>query len=135
MANASRLDDLKAILESRRMELVHELHGRICGARREGISDRDVLDAAESSEIDIQDAIEFALIQLKTETVKNIDTALRRMGEGDYGECFECGGQIAEARLRALPFAVRCRDCEEVREATDQSQRRSSQAFLLDQRR
>ena len=72
-----------------------------------------MLDEGESSEIDIQDDIGFALIQMKAETLNKIDTALRRLREGTYGDCFECGGQIAEARLRALPFAVRCKDCEE----------------------
>jgi DnaK suppressor protein len=45
-----------------------------------------------------------------------IDAALQRIGEGTYGECFECGEKITEARLKALPFAVRCRACEEARE-------------------
>jgi DnaK suppressor protein len=58
-----------------------------------------------------------------------IDTALRRLDEGLYGNCFECGDGIAEARLRALPFAVRCRDCEQSREAADKRER------LMDQRR
>ena len=35
------------------------------------------------------------------------------LDEGRYGHCYECGDEIAEARLRALPFAVRCKDCEE----------------------
>ena len=71
-------------------------------------------------------------MQLKAETLKKIDTALGRIEQGDYGNCFECGGEIAEARLRALPFAVRCRDCEEVRETVDRSQHRDSSALLLD---
>ena len=70
-------------------------------------------------------------MQLKAETLKKIDTALSRIEKGDYGNCFECGGEIAEARLRALPFVVRCRDCEEVRE-NNQAQRRGASAFFLD---
>ena len=132
VANGNRLDDLRTGLESRRIELLHELHNKIRDVRSDGISDRDVLDAAESSEVDIQDEIGFALMQLKAETLKKIDTALGRIEEGDYGNCFECGGEIAEARLRALPFAVRCRDCEEVRETADRSQHRDSSALLLD---
>jgi DnaK suppressor protein len=60
---------------------------------------------------------------MKAETLKKIDTALRRIGEGTYGECFECGEKIPEARLRALPFAVRCRDCEDAREVTELRER------------
>lgn len=120
---ASRFNHLKAILESRRSELVHELRDKIRAVRSDGNSHRDVLDDAEGSEVDIQDDIGFALMQLKTETLTQIGTALRRLEEGDYGNCFECGDEIAEARLRALPFAVRCRDCEQGRETARERER------------
>ena len=136
VAKARRLDDLRTRLEIRRAELAREVQDRIRDVRSEGIGDRDVLDAAESSEIDIQDDIGVALIQLKAETLKKIDTALRRIEEGDYGDCVECGGEIAEARLHALPFAVRCRGCEAVREAADRRERsmayRGSSALFAD---
>jgi len=121
--NARRLDDLRTVLQNRRAELAHELQGRIREVRSDGLCDRGVLDAAESSELDTQDDIEFALIQLKTETLKKIDTALRSIEQGDYGDCVECGGEIAAARLHALPFALRCRDCEAAREVTARRER------------
>ncbi len=38
----------------------------------------------------------------------------------------ECAGEIAERRLRALPFAVRCTGCEQSREvASQQAQARA----------
>src|SRR5207244_11171470 len=83
----------------------------------------EVLDAVESSEADIQEDIEFALIQMKSETLTKVNDALGRLEQGDYGNCFECGEEIAEKRLRALPFAVRCKDCEEAKEAIEQRQR------------
>ena len=75
-----------------------------------------MLDQAEISVVDIQEEIEFALIQMKAETLNQIEAALRRLEDGTYGDCFDCGDEITAARLRALPFAVRCRDCEEARE-------------------
>jgi DnaK suppressor protein len=133
---ASRFSRLRTILENRRSELGHELDDKIRAVRSGGITDRDVLDEAENSEVDIQDEVGFALLQLKAETLKKMDTALRRLEEGDYVDCFECGGEIAEARLRALPFAVRCRDCEAARETVDGRQRsmasRGSSALFLD---
>ena len=85
-----------------------------------------MLDAAESSEADIQDDIEFALIQMKSETLNRIEEALVRLDEGTFGNCFECGDEIAERRLRALPFAVRCKDCEEARELAERRERMST---------
>ena len=83
----------------------------------------EVFDAGESSESDIQEDIEFALIQMKSETLNRVDDALTRLEQGTYGNCFECGEEIAEKRLRALPFAVRCKDCEEAREVAEQRER------------
>jgi RNA polymerase-binding transcription factor len=105
-AAKNRYNELKKMLEDRRRELLNEVQGRIRDVRSDGNKDRDVLDQGESSEVDIQEDIEFALIQMKSETLTKIDAALRRLEEGTYGDCFECGEQISEARLRALPFAV-----------------------------
>jgi DnaK suppressor protein len=81
------------------------------------------MDQGETSEVDIQEDIEFALIQMKAETLNKINEALSRLEEGTYGRCFECGDEIAEPRLRALPFAVRCKDCEEARENAQKRER------------
>ena len=133
----SRYDELKKMLEDRRRELMNEVQGKIRDARAEGGKEREVLDQGESSEVDIQEDIEFALIQMKAETLNKIDAALRRLDERTYGDCFECGEEISEARLRALPFAVRCKDCEEARETAEQrerimAQRRGSSALFFD---
>ena len=73
-------------------------------------------DDLEHSDADIQGDIEFALIQMRAETLTRIDEALVRLDAGKYGCCCECEAEIAERRLRALPFAVRCQACEERRE-------------------
>ena len=134
---ASRYSDLRQMLDDRRRELMSEVQGRIRDVRTEGVKDREVLDQGESSEVDIQEDIEFALIQMKSETLNKIHEALRRLEEQTYGNCFECGDEIAEARLRALPFAVRCKDCEEARENAEQrervmAQKRGSSALFFD---
>ena len=126
-AKTNRYTELRQMLEDRRRELMNEVQGRIRDVRADGNKDRDVLDQGESSEVDIQEDIEFALIQMKSETLNKINEALNRLEEATYGNCFECGEEIAEARLRALPFAVRCKDCEEARETAAQRERALSQ--------
>jgi DnaK suppressor protein len=135
----SRYADLKKILEGRRNEILNEVQGRIRGVRTEGSQNKlnEVFDAGESSEVDIQEDIEFALIQMKAETLTKINEALARLEEGNYGNCFECGEEISEARLRALPFAVRCKDCEEAREIAAEreriwQQRRGGSSLFMD---
>ena len=119
----SRYDEPKKMLEDRRRELLQEVQGKMREARTDSAKEHEVLDQGEMSEIDIQEDIEFALIQMKAETLNKIDAALRRLEEGTYGDCFDCGEEIAAVRLRALPFAVRCKDCEETRELATQRDR------------
>ncbi len=137
--NRERYAELTSILEERRREIMDQVQEKIRDVRTEGANNpnQGVLDAVESSEADIQDDIEFALIQMKSETLNKIEEALHRLEDGTFGYCFECGEEISERRLRALPFAVRCKDCEEARETAQQrermmSQRRGSSALFLD---
>jgi len=138
-AGRSRYNELKKMLQERRVQLQAEVQGRMRDVRSEGLSGKlsDVLDAVESSEADIQEDIEFALIQMKSETLNKVNDALARLEREEYGNCFECGEEIAEKRLRALPFAVRCKDCEEARENAEQrerqmAQRRGTSSLFLD---
>ena len=122
-------------VDGRRDLAGHDVGARFATHGPDSTKERDVLDQGESSEVDVQDEIEFALIQMKAETLNKIDAAIGRLEEGTYQPCFECGDGIAKARLRALPFAVRCKDCEEAREAAEQrerimSQRRGSSALF-----
>ena len=136
----TRYSELKRMLEERRREIQAEVQGRMRDVRSDGAwggKQNEVFDAVESSEADIQDDIEFALIQMKSETLNKINDALTRLEQGDYGNCFDCGAEIAEKRLRALPFAVRCKDCEEAREVAEQRERqlaarRNTSSLFLD---
>jgi DnaK suppressor protein len=135
---STRYDELKRMLEERQRELTTEVQGRIRGVRADGAEKpHEVMDQGETSEVDIQEDIELALIQMKAETLNKINEALARLETGRYGFCFECGEEITEARLRALPFAVRCKDCEEARENAANrermlSQRRGSSSLFYD---
>jgi DnaK suppressor protein len=135
---STRYAELKRMLEERQRELSSEVQGRIRGVRADGAEKpHEVMDQGETSEVDIQEDIELALIQMKAETLNKINEALARLETGRYGFCFECGEDISEARLRALPFAVRCKDCEEARENAANrermlSQRRGSSSLFYD---
>jgi RNA polymerase-binding transcription factor len=137
--NKGRYSDLRLMLEDRRREILNEVQGKIRDQRDDTTWGKvnEVLDAGESSEVDIQEDIEFALLQMKAETLTKINEALGRLEEGTYGYCSECGGEVSEQRLRALPFAVRCKECEEVREVAAErekvaAQRRNGPQFFLD---
>lgn len=131
---SERYEVLKKNLEERRQEILSDIRQVKYGSREERAGE-GVVDEEESMSRGITDDIEFALVQMRSHTLHRVEEALGRLENGTYGYCFECGGEISERRLRALPFAVRCRDCEEANEVARQrehalSRRKGSSLFL-----
>lgn len=48
--------------------------------------------------------------------IHGIDRALERLDDGTYGMCEDCNNEIGSERLRILPFAIYCTECQESRE-------------------
>jgi DnaK suppressor protein len=69
----------------------------------------DEIDTA-SSEINLQ--FTGRLREREQGLLAKIDTALRKMDEGNFGECVNCGEDIGVKRLRARPVAELCIDCK-----------------------
>lgn len=130
-ARQARHRDLQAMLHDRQREMEDVLRHRVRYLPMERPTGG--LDETEHAEADIQEHIEVALIQMKGETLRRVQEALVRLDAGEYGYCAECSGEIAEGRLRALPFAVRCTACEESHEQQTASSRRIAppQGFSL----
>jgi DnaK suppressor protein len=68
--------------------------------------------------------INFILSDRDRSKGQQIDDALARMADGSYGVCDSCGLEVAEERLRAMPFTRLCRDCQQDQEREAKSQRR-----------
>jgi DnaK suppressor protein len=106
----ARHAQLRDILTDRRLELQQDLRRRA----RNGRTDPPVVDVEASA--DGTDEVEFAMLQLQDDTLRLIDEALVRLDVNAFGTCETCGVEIPVARIRALPFAVRCRACEDGRD-------------------
>ena len=61
--------------------------------------------------------ISAASVEILSRTLRSIELALKRLQSGQYGICGDCDAPISQARLRAMPFAERCRDCQELADA------------------
>ncbi len=126
-AHAAREDELHELLEDRRREILDQVRHKMRHVRAHhgrGSFD-EVRDSVESSHALIQEDLDLALLQLKSETLEKIEDALVRLDERTYGYCFECGEEIARQRLATLPFALRCTRCEEAREAAERTEKPS----------
>ena len=58
----------------------------------------------------------FSLSDGERQLLLQIGDALRRMDQGSYGRCSNCGNTIAVQRLEAVPWARFCIDCQELAE-------------------
>ena len=105
-----RYEVLKGMLEDRR----REIHDKLRSLRETLPAEAShVKDAEEQSVDDFVQEVDFALMEMKSETLARIDEAMHRLEDGTYGVCADCGSEIAAPRLTALPFAALCRSCQE----------------------
>ncbi|MCI0672747.1 MAG: TraR/DksA family transcriptional regulator [Myxococcaceae bacterium] len=125
-----RYEVLKAMLEDRRRDIHDKLR-----SLRENLPGQvaDVKDAEEQSVDDFVRDVELALVEMKSQTLGRIDEAIQRLEDGAYGTCADCADEIAEPRLKALPFATLCIACqeqEEERRAAERSGQARASVFM-----
>jgi RNA polymerase-binding protein DksA len=60
--------------------------------------------------------LSLSLLGSEKDALDQIDGALKRIEDGSFGECEECGMKIPKARLEAIPYAVLCVQCASQRE-------------------
>lgn len=109
-----RFDALRARLQTQRDEIV-SMYKQDLRAGQESTDDgtEDIVDRANNA---YNRELMFSLSDAERSTLLQIENALRRMDEGGYGRCANCGQNIAVPRLEALPWARFCVDCQELAE-------------------
>jgi DnaK suppressor protein len=109
---AERNEEMKALLLKLKEETLKEINKTLKTSSDlpGGEPSGDIYDQA-SSERDRE--LGLLLSDREREKLRNIDDALLRIKEGEYGICEECGCEIPIGRLRAMPFAHCCVRCKE----------------------
>lgn len=105
------IEHFKQRLRDKERELVAEITRLEGEARASGEAEvRDPMDEATSS----QSASETLEEQsLASQTLIQVQDALRRIEDGTYGKCIACGRQLGAARLEAIPWAAYCLEDQE----------------------
>ena len=106
---------LKRLLLNKRQDILKEAKNEISkyikGETRQLVE--SALDDGDWSIIDLSEDISLRQLSAHRAILVKIDEALRKLQEGTYGLCEECGEAINEGRLKVMPFAIYCIDCQE----------------------
>jgi len=102
-------DRFRQRLLKRKRELTGRLRSIDRDIRHEGMS-ADWNEQASERE---NDEVLESLGNSSDKELQLIKFALRRIEDGSYGSCDNCGGEIPAARLELLPFTPYCVDCAE----------------------
>ena len=73
--------------------------------------------------MDLERELGISLMEMRNRRRQSIDEALARLHEGTYGICAECGVEISEKRLQAVPFAKLCVECQSKAELLEKIER------------
>jgi DnaK suppressor protein len=105
---------LRRMLEDLREETLSMLRARATHV----VDPAEVMDSIDRGVDESLKDMELTLAEGDRKTLHAIEDALASLHLGRYGVCSECGGEIAEARLKALPFATLCHACQSGEEAS-----------------
>ncbi len=105
---------LRERLEIQRREIL-DMYKQDLRAGQESADDgtEDIVDRANNA---YNRELMFSLSDTERNMVLQIEGALRRMDEGSYGRCPNCGNAIHALRLEAVPYARFCINCQELAE-------------------
>jgi DnaK suppressor protein len=118
--NRRQTIELARAIEERSDALRRELHQDAARAREESYGETAgaVPDTGDQSIADVAADTTHAELDRDLIELRELDAARRRLAEGSYGLCVDCGADIDLERLRAWPGAARCIDCQRRHEAT-----------------
>jgi DnaK suppressor protein len=107
-----KLEHFRKLLEARRIQLRESVARTEEDGRAAQAADtaQDIADHASSS---YQKEFLFAQSSSERRLLQMVERALSRISEGAYGECEQCGSEINERRLEAVPWARHCIACQE----------------------
>jgi DnaK suppressor protein len=108
----SQFEALRTRLLEQRREM-YDLYNQDIRAGQESADDgtEDIVDRANNH---YNRELMFSLSDGERQRLLQIEDALRRMDEGSYGRCSNCGGPINPKRLEAVPWTRFCIDCQEL---------------------
>jgi RNA polymerase-binding protein DksA len=106
----------EALLEERRRveAAIQNLHDENPGSLAEDAGEETAYDnhLADTATETYDRELDYTLEENSEHVLADIHAALKRIEEGTYGICTNCGKPIAVERLEALPWATLCIDCK-----------------------
>ncbi|TQS41688.1 TraR/DksA family transcriptional regulator [Cryptosporangium phraense] len=114
-----RHEELRSVLEARLHELSTEYDEAVVSLtelQRSRVSDGAGDDQADTGTKTFEREQELALVHGLRERVQQVEHALARLAEGQYGSCERCGNPIPTARLEAFPSVTLCVSCKQIEE-------------------
>jgi DnaK suppressor protein len=124
-ATKKRHELLKKLLLRKRNEVVEGLEARM-GRRlvpEAGQKIDSAMDSADLSSQDMDQGIDYSLLEMKYEQYKDIADAFRKLQNNTYGLCEECGEEIDIKRLQVNPLARYCIACKTKKEEIERIQK------------
>lgn len=124
-ATLKRHEALKKILLKKRNDVVAGLETQMGRklVRETGQKIDSAMDSADQSALDVDQGIDYSLLEMKYEQYKDIADAFRKLQSKSYGLCEECGDEIAIKRLEVNPLARYCITCKTHKEEMEKIQK------------
>ena len=121
-----RTERLRQLLLVRRQEIQRQIDELLAQHRADQTQLREE-SVADTEDLSTRDSVshqQLSILEVRNQMRLQVEAALQRLDEGTYGICEDCQQPINEERVKAMPFARRCIDCQRHAEILEQIEKK-----------
>jgi DnaK suppressor protein len=124
--SGERTERLRQQLSARRQEVQQQIDALLAQHRADQsrLREESMADTEDLSTQNSNSHQHLSILEVRNQMRLQLDGALQRLEDGTYGVCEDCQKPISEERLKAMPFARRCIDCQRHAELLEQIEKK-----------
>ena len=113
----SELNYFRETLDSRNKQIIKNIDG--VNDELNQLNSLELNDEGDHASVNNNSMVESAIVQQQEKELREINMALGKISNGEYGVCEMCEDDIGFQRLKVKPHAIYCIDCREIVEKSN----------------
>ena len=122
---STEMSGIEEILQQKAAELVQVLR------KRDGIAIEKSADQMDEIQYASERDLAIRNVDRESTLLREVKAALRRIHDNSFGTCIDCESAISPKRLTAVPWALRCIQCQEAADRDGEGRTDSSSETLI----
>jgi DnaK suppressor protein len=123
-----QIEEIRSLLLEKKQTIERDIRRNFSRFLEESSEESTVVDMEDGDEsrVDVGKEMSYQVMSRWSRELKKINEGLQRIDSGEYGVCDECESRIRFERLKAMPFAQLCLNCQQESEEREKERQKPS---------